>query len=32
VGGDESSQSTLYFFVLTHGYEAQEEPDIRRVH
>jgi hypothetical protein len=32
VGGDESSQSTLYFFVMTHGYEAQEEPDTRRVH
>jgi hypothetical protein len=32
VSGDESSQAALFFFVLTHGYEAQEDPDPRRVH
>ena len=32
VTGDESSQSPLYFFVLTHGYEPQENVDPRRVH
>lgn len=32
VGGDESSPSALYFFVLTHGYELQDGPDSGRVH
>jgi len=32
VGGDPSSQATLFFFVLTHGYEAQEDTSRRRIH
>lgn len=32
VGGEEDSPSALYFFVLTHGYDMQEDPDTRRVH
>jgi len=32
VSGDESSQSALFFFVLTHGYESMDDPDPKRVH
>ncbi len=32
VSSDDSPQSPLFFFVLTHGYEPQEETDPRRVH
>jgi len=32
VSGDESSQSALFFFVLTHGYESEDDLDPRRVH
>ena len=32
VSGSDSLQPALFFFVLTHGYEAQTDPDSRRVH
>jgi hypothetical protein len=32
ITGDESEQVAAFFFVLTHGYEAQEETGQRRVH
>ena len=32
VGGDEDSPSALYFFVLTHGYDLQEDLSDRKVH
>lgn len=32
VSGDDSGRSALFFFVLTHGYEPQEEIDPRKVH
>ena len=32
VSSSDSVQSTLFFFVLTHGYESRTEPDQRRVH
>ena len=32
VSGSEAAQPSQFFFVLTHGYEAQTELDPRRVH
>lgn len=32
VSGDDTSQSALFFFVLTHGYESMADPDSRRIH
>ena len=32
VSSSDSVQSTLFFFVLTHGYESRTEPDQRKVH
>ena len=32
VSSDDTSPSALFFFVLTHGYESQDDPEPRRVH
>lgn len=32
VSSSDSVQPALFFFVLTHGYESQADPDPRRVH
>ena len=32
VSGDESAQSPAFFFVLTHEYELQDDPDTKSVH
>lgn len=32
IGGEDALQSAQFFFVLTHGYEPQDDLDPRRVH
>jgi len=32
VSDSDSAPQALFFFVMTHGYEAQTEPDARRIH
>jgi len=29
---DEEQEQSIFFFVLTHGYESQDDPNPRRVH